>query len=237
MSISKALIASALLLGSGAIHAQNASYTFQSEPFENVIGTYTTSQSVSGTLVLSEFVPPNTTMDVTPILVSYSFTDGVLTLDDTNSDSIGFFGIELSTNAVGQIEAYTMTFYESPNTANVGDVFSGMDISFDRGAGEPGCTLGPDCGQAFLQINSGDIRCSSVVGGQCAGGVPLPDGGNGGEIFAVTGETGLNPGLDTSTWMGQVPPRAIPTLNHTAVLLLTLMLAVLGVMGLRSRSA
>jgi hypothetical protein len=237
MSISKALIASALLLGSGAIHAQNASYTFQSEPFENVIGTYTTSQSVSGTLVLSEFVPPNTTMDVTPILVSYSFTDGVLTLDDTNSASTGFFGIQLTTDAVGRIEAYAMTFWESPNATNVGDVFGGMDIGFNRGAGAPGCTPGPDCGRATLQINSGDIECTSVVGGQCDGGVPLPDGGNGGLILAAAAETGLDPGFDTSTWMGQAPPRAIPTLNHAAVLLLTLMLAVLGIMGLRSRSA
>jgi len=235
MNIPKALGATALLLAAGSAHPQQTTYTFQSQPFDDVSGTYTAGQNVTGSITLSEFVPPNTTMDVTPILVSYSFTDGTVTLDETNSVSVGPGGISLTTDASGRIQAYGMTFWESPLATTNGEIFTGMDLVFDPGQGAPGCTPSATCQPAFVQINSGDIECTSTNGGVCDLGVPGPSGGNWGSIFGIAKNTGFNPDFDQSIWTGGPPLQPIPALGPVTLVLLMLALLALGVASLRSR--
>src|SRR6056297_183803 len=175
-------------------------------------------------------------MDVTPILVGYSFTDGVVTLNDTNSEIIsGFAGIFLATDASGGIQSYQMTFWESPLPTSTGNVFTGMDILFLAGAGTPGCVESLTCERAQLQISSGDLECTSAGGGECAAAAQM-DGDDWGRTVRVADETGFNPDLDDSIWGGGPPPRPIPALGSGALVLLMLMLAALGTGALRWRA-
>jgi len=234
MNAFKTVCAAALVIGFGAVQAQETTYTFQSQPFEDVFGTYSTGQNLTGSITLSEPLAPNITANVNSILVSYSFSDGVVTLDNTNSEIVN--GIDLITDAFGGIQSYAMTFWESPLATSDGEIFTGMDVSFFPGIGSPGCIESPTCGPAFVQINSGDIRCNSVSGGQCVGGVPNPKGGNGGAIIRFAEETGFNPDFDDSIWGGGPPPQPIPALGTGSLLLLMLMLAGLAAGALRSRA-
>lgn len=230
----KALGAAALLLAFSAAQAQETTYTFQSQPFNEVFGTYTPGQTLTGSITLSELLPANSSTNVNSTLVSYSFTDGVVTLDDTNSEIVS--GIILTTDANARIQSYAMTFWESPLATAAGEVFTGMDIFFNAGLGTPGCTPSASCTAASVQINSGDIECTSVSGGQCDGGIPNPDGGNGGAIFRMAEAGGFNPDFDESIWSGGPPPRSIPALGAGSLVLLMLMLAALGAGALRWRA-
>jgi hypothetical protein len=229
----KMLMTALLLFVATMAGAQQTTYSFQSEPFDNVFGTYTAGQSVTGSITLSEPLPPGTSNNVNSILVGYSFSDGVVTLDDSNSEII--FGISLTTGPLGQIQSYGMTFWETPLATVSGEVFTGMDITFEPGEGTPGCVPSPTCATAFVQINSGDIACNNVIGGQCVGGTPNPPGGNSGVIFRRADDTGFNPNFDNSSWLGGPPPSAVPALGMASLLLLMLVLAALGCFAMRLR--
>jgi len=181
------LCAATLMFSFTIAYAQETTYGFQSQPFNDVFGTYTAGQNLTGSITLSEPLPANASMNVNTILVSYSFSDGVVTLDQTNSEILG--GINLATDAGGRIQSYGMTFWESPLATASGEIFTGMDILFNPGVGSPGCTPSATCFPARVQINSGDLECFSTFGGECDGAF-VPDSADWGRILRVAEAAG-----------------------------------------------
>ncbi len=228
----------ALLIVVHAAHGQQATYTFESPVFETFSGNYPPDRSLAGTLTLSEWVPPNTTMDVTPILVGYSFSDGTVSLDETNAESIAAAGIRLTTDAFGKIQSYGMIFWKSPRATTVGEVFEGMTIAFAAGAGSPGCVVIPFfCRPASVSIASGEYRCVSISDGQCDGAVLDEPDGNWGATRRVSDQFGFDLDFFESTWTGRPPPPSVPAMGATSLLVLSLLLAALGATALRPRLA
>jgi hypothetical protein len=200
------LVVSSLLLAFSAAFGQQTTYTFHSQAFEAVSGSYVIEQNVTGSITLSEPLAPNTSMNVNSILVAYSFSDGVVMLDDTNSEIIS--GIHLATDAAGGIQSYGMTLWALPLATAVGEVFTGMDLVFSPGLGAPGCTPSATCGYANVQIYSGDRECWSVAGGVCVSAI-LGTTDNWGEISRTADETGFDPDFDGSSWTASPSQMAI----------------------------
>ncbi len=110
-------------------NASAAVYGIDTENFDSVFGEYSTSDNISGVVVTTSNITPNAGLvDVTPILVSYSFSDGVQVLDQTNS-TILFFN--LAVNGSNQITASGITIWKAPITTVNGGLVEGMDIYFD----------------------------------------------------------------------------------------------------------
>ncbi len=118
-----------LLLTGCFFNASAAVYGIDTENFEEVYGQYSTNDNISGVVVTTSNITPNAGLvDVTPILVSYSFSDGVQTLDQTNS-TILFF--TLAVNGSNQVTESGITIWKAPVTTMIGGVVEGMDIYFN----------------------------------------------------------------------------------------------------------
>jgi hypothetical protein len=76
-------------------------YDYVGGSFTTVFGgLFTTSDRVTGSVILANALPASTIVDVTP--VSFSFTDGVDTITSTEGN-LGFGIISFTTDASGQI--------------------------------------------------------------------------------------------------------------------------------------
>ncbi len=74
-------------------------YLFQGPFYEEVAGPYSTDMRVNGYIETSTFLQPGTPVsDVASLVVSYSFNDGVVTLDQNNSQ---LCRLQLGTDASG----------------------------------------------------------------------------------------------------------------------------------------
>ena len=131
-----------------------ASYSYIGHNFTEAYGVYLPSYKVTGNIVTTVPVSPNTGLvDIKNTLVSYSFFDGVQTLDESNSFPL-FFAI--STTNSNQIEETAITIWRTPITTVNGEIVEGMDV-YD--------------GPLFTQVNGFlDAICNknSGPGGQCS---------------------------------------------------------------------
>ena len=111
----------------GTTHA--AVYTVNTENFDLVFGSYTTNDNITGTIVTGSNVTPNVGLvDVSSDLISYSFTDGVQTLNETNSTILAF---SLAVNGSNQLTGSAITIWSSPITTQPGGNVRGMDVYFN----------------------------------------------------------------------------------------------------------
>ena len=77
----------------------DTTYTYTGHDFTTVSGSYTTSNFVSGSVTVSNLLPLNNFIDLSPCcynlpdysLISYSFTDGQQTVTELNSGPRTFF--------------------------------------------------------------------------------------------------------------------------------------------------
>jgi len=75
-------LAVVLILGLSAPAWADVIYTYTGNPFTSVRAPYTTSDSVTATMILTNPLAPGLSLsDVTPNLVALSMSDGVQTLD------------------------------------------------------------------------------------------------------------------------------------------------------------
>lgn len=105
-----AVLALTALLGAGTAQAI-ATYTYVGNNFDeirttpSVIGTYTTTQSVSGSFTLGAAIGANARrFDASDLVTTFSFTDGRQTFDETTNLSRLFINVD--TDAAGDIVAW-----------------------------------------------------------------------------------------------------------------------------------
>jgi hypothetical protein len=126
----KWIMAASLIGASGTATAQ-VTYDYSGSNFSAVSGLYTTSDSVQGSLTLPSALAANL-YEATIIPSAYSFSDGVQTI--TNG---GEFGFSISTNASGQISAWSAEVFSPVN--NYPYTSSGIGMySFPIDLGFPG---------------------------------------------------------------------------------------------------
>lgn len=87
-------------------------YTYDGQPFTNVLPPYTTSDRVAGSITVAGVLPPFLSMnDISSTLVDFSFSDGVETRHAANTEVCTFI---VSTDAIGQIVGWQVSLREVP---------------------------------------------------------------------------------------------------------------------------
>jgi PEP-CTERM motif len=110
-ALSTALAAIGIVLLVSQVGRAEVIYTYTGNDFTTVQEGYSTSDRVTGEIILSSALPDNAT-DFAPTVISYSFTDGIQTMTNLNSllDVAQFY-----TNATGSI---TQWLFQSGVTNN-----------------------------------------------------------------------------------------------------------------------
>ena len=201
---SRYLVLGVLLLLSTLATA--ATYTYTGVPYTTATGAYTTAMSINGSFDTATPLPAN--MPPTAIgpsgsnlVTSWSFNDGVNTLNNTNSmelyGSATFF--EVGTDAAGQINAFNIGFMSplAPHTA--GQPMNGIYFS------------------AIQQATSA-APCTSVNNGVCT------------SIPTSTANWATSPAAGTweAPTTTQGGPKSIPTMSIWGLGILASLVALIG---------
>ena len=97
----------------------NTIYTYTGNPFSGPVSPYTTSDFISGSFTLITPIGANSSFNArfnTSNLVSYTFTDGVQTINDANSqDGFAFISsnIVVGTDATGHIQSWGIGIFNA----------------------------------------------------------------------------------------------------------------------------
>lgn len=183
----KTCLLTTLLFFSISTFAQT--YTYTGPNFNEAYGSYSLSNQVTLTFELAQAVAPNSPMtDYTGQVISWSFNDGVQTLDQNNS-YLPFF--QFSTDASGQPNEWLMSAYED----NL-DFRGQFPISAIETAFYPG--------NLQQEFGSQDFLCSDFNGpnGQCSSGA----------IQSIDSALyfSIAPGTPAGNWVGGTPQAASP---------------------------
>lgn len=205
----------ALLIGNYA-YAATYTYTYTGNNFDQVVGEYSTSDSVSGSFTVAAALPADTSLgDISQQVLSYSFTDGVNTFNESNSEFCTLLvkGIWVSTDSNGNPNEWSVSICSPVST-----VPSPVQLIFSLNAGDD-----------FVADAGGDTTCTGMDGDACDQFGPGLDSNSG----VIEGQAG--------TWMGSATPAPaptltpIPTLSQWSLILLALVLGTLGIARIRRR--
>lgn len=122
----------ALLIGN---YAYATTYTYTGDSYTIGGGAYTDLMSVTGTLVTSSPIPPNFGGDISGILTSWSFNDGVQTINSSNGVFHPGYPLQVSTNEEGVIVDTFLAVFLSPMATTVGDTDSYIGLVFGQSIG------------------------------------------------------------------------------------------------------
>lgn len=124
-------LTAAILLTAAATSALAETYTFEGPLYEEAFGPYTTSMRVTGTIETSAPIPPNSPVaDRSALITSFSFNDGVVTLNDSNAL---LCSITIGTDAAGVPIDGFMTINENPSGVGA----NAMDLGIGPYPGAP----------------------------------------------------------------------------------------------------
>ncbi len=133
------------LLASSNVYAVVYNYTGLN--FNDVSGAYTTSMRVTGSFSTSTPIPPNSVnFDATGIVTSWSFSDGLQTIDNTNG-VIGSNSFIFTTDGAGNITAADIFVVSSPLATEVGqteDIIGTFTLGNDHAAIDAVCAAVSD---------------------------------------------------------------------------------------------
>jgi hypothetical protein len=116
--ILRSLVVLSLLLSG---YAYATTYTFTGTNYESVSGSYTTAMRVTGSITTSSPIPPNSVnIDISGILTSWSFFDGVQTISSVNGVTSPHQPPTAATNASGTIIGVVIHAYSKPVATVVG---------------------------------------------------------------------------------------------------------------------
>lgn len=198
-----------MIVGFGS--SQAVTYNYTGPNFTNVNGSYTTSNNITGTFEIPNALTANMGYtDISGLVTSYQFTDGLQTLTQNNSYPVRF---HVATDATGLPNQWTISLYE--NQVTRGNIVNIVETFYEQG------TLAQDLGWQ-------DANCTENLGpnGQCSGANSL--GTNSGVYFVVA------PTNSVSNWSGGVP-RIIPTLSIFSLSLMVLFLGLVGFLFIRKQ--
>ncbi len=196
--------------------AAAATYAYFGGNFDTASGTYTTAMRNTGQFSVAGTLPvnmPNT--DISAQVTSYSFNDGVQTLTQANSKSLGF---SVSTDGAGNISTWNITVWVTPVTTMALGQVAGIGVYFSG-------TITSDLGFTDGQCNE-----NFGPGGECTG-ATVGAGMNSGSLF-------LNASSTPGSWnCNACTVAAVPTLGEYAQMLLMLLLAGAGFAAMRRSGA
>ncbi len=189
-------------------------YTYTGNNFNSIEGTvYSTSDSVSGSFTVTSAFPANmNVIDIRQQVLSYSFTDGVNTFNESNSEicMTDMFGFWVGTDSNGDPNEWGITLC-SPVSAV------------------------PNPAQLLISANAGeDFVADGGISGTCTevnedGCIRFDDVTEGGQIEGQPG-----------TWaqqeegaLGEAAP--IPALNTRTTILVAILLGLTGLVSVRRR--
>ena len=187
--IQKLFLSVLLLLPAANILATGITYTYTGEEATNTQGTYVgIGAHVSGQFTVAEQLPPSKPeTDISSIVSSYSFSDGVQTLTEADSKLIRFVVV---TDSNGVPRTWFLTLYKTPVTSSNGGQVEGIElfntgsVSLGRGSTDAVCNSnsgpGGECDSSFLNTGSnfGEIVLSPSLSRagtwSCSGCVSIP---------------------------------------------------------------
>jgi len=194
----------ALLIGN---YAYATTYTYTGGRYNMGGSPYDEGMRVTGTLVTSSPIPPNSgsfdisdMFDISGILTSWSFSDGVQTIDSSSGEFHPSYPPIVMTDGQGLIINSFLVMYVSPIATTVGATDDYIGVGF---------------GQSFGTV--GQV-CATVVDEVCADH----------ELPASYGQANT-----AGTWEGGATSTPIPTLSQWSLMLLALVLGMLGIARVR----
>ena len=124
--IMKLNLVCAVVLLMGIKLASAEVYLVDTPNYQEVYGEYTLKDNLFGTVVTTEEVPPNAGfVDISSILDSYDFFDGVQQFTEMNSEPLS---IQLSVDGNGDLIGAAITFWKTPIPTTNNEPVEGMDI-------------------------------------------------------------------------------------------------------------
>ena len=96
---------------------------------------YEEGMRVTGTLVTSSPIPPNFSGDISDILTSWSFNDGVQTIDSSNGEFSPEYPPQVVTNEEGLVVDSFLAMFLSPIGTHVGDIDSYIAVGLGTSIG------------------------------------------------------------------------------------------------------
>jgi hypothetical protein len=198
------LIGIALLACLTSSYAHAVTYTYTGQNYTTANGMYMPAMRVTGTFTTSTPVPPNSTdYDISGILTSWSFNDGVQTIDNMNGvfHPNPLFPPLVTTDASGNITSTSLFFHRVP-------------IATVLGVEDDFIWIG-----SFRATATIDAPCVVVTDGYCDGwGIPAD--------WAQSSVTGVWVTSD-------LPSKPIPTMSQWSLMLLALLLGMVGITRIR----
>lgn len=208
----KILTGIALLLSLASSFASAETYHYTGQPFTQVVGGYTTAMRVTGTIVTNTPITPDSVdLDIRSILTSWSFSDGMQTINHLNGTfhpgDANYFPL-VSTDADGNINAHSIHVFLTPikTTLGAADSIILTVSTRDQGLVDVPCT----------GLSATDI---------CI------------EWVAAADDYGLNFSSPGSWVTGLTQaPVPIPSLSAWSLMLMTLLLGLAGFVGVKRKN-
>ena len=166
---------------------------------------YTPAMSVMGSITTSSPIPPNSVdLDITGILTSWTFSDGVQTISSSNGGSLDPwpplpFPPIFSTDALGDITSGNIIVHTDPWAANIGEIDNIIFVVDGLG---------------LVSLGANNAVCMTVDNGSCSEYSSI----NAGQAEGVAG-----------TWSTTPPPAApVPTMSVWGLGILAGLLGLIG---------
>lgn len=148
-------ICMALILSLGG-YANATTYNYTGTNFIDGLGSYTSGMSVTGSITTSSPIPENSVnYDITPLISSWTFFDGLQTISSTNGGSIAYnpnipLPLAFNTDALGNITFAQIQMHAGPWTETTGSTNNFI-------------TVRPEEAEVLI-----DLECTEVFNGICS---------------------------------------------------------------------
>lgn len=198
-----------VLLQFMAINVTAAVYEREGFGFINFSGIYNGSMRIEGQFETSVDIINLPLQDVSVLVTSYAFSDGVQTLTQENSEIIRFL---VETDENGDIGLYDMAFWRTPITNSMGEMVEGIELSL----------LPTDLPIALLNEYGFSEPCDVIGVTQCE---EVALGNNYGQYIDGGGISPiLVPGWN---YVSGTPPVTVDANSHWSLLLLAILMLAL----------
>lgn len=190
-----------------------ATYSYTGHEFQIVRGSYTTSDKVVITFSLPTPLAAGTTTDISGLVSSYTFSDGVQTLTQANSTLIDS---SVTTDGSGAPLYWSLAAFETPLPDTVGDPLYGI-------------TLGRTDVNIVAEMGIRGFPCLFVTNGVCLGFSP------GDPTVGETGRFGPVVAAPAGPWAVNIHAVPVPAVDWLALMILAAAIGLLAVLAISTR--